>query len=98
APRSPLFPYTTLFRSRVPDLPPDLRGSDLLGIGGGVGIALGGEADLSGAAVGAACDDAVGGHGGLAGLDLEGDHVPDPDLLGGRSEEHTSELQSRFDL
>src|SRR5699024_4815175 len=53
------------------------------------GIALGGEADLAGAAVGAARDDAVGGHGGLAGLDLEGDHVPDPDLLGGgRLDDH----------
>src|SRR5699024_10477726 len=74
----------TQVRDRVPDLPPDLRGLHLHGIGGGVGIALGGEADLAGAAVGAACDDAVSGHGGLAGLDLEGDHVPDPDLLSGR--------------
>src|SRR5438067_7841463 len=60
-PRSTLFPYTTLFRSRGPDADRD-QGDRPAG-------------------------------------ERPGRRVPDRSVApGGRSEEHTSELQSRFDL
>src|SRR3712207_8662291 len=71
-PRSTLFPYTTLFRSRSND-----RGADWSGIASGGGT-------LSTLAIGA-------GLGLLAGLMVTGARQ----LTGNRSEEHTSELQSR---
>src|SRR3712207_7132327 len=71
-PRSTLFPYTTLFRSRVPGQPQRL---------GEEGTALGGDEAAEGR-VGAP------GHAGQC--------APSPASLAGcRSEEHTSELQSR---
>src|SRR2546422_3140093 len=64
-PRSTLFPYTTLFRSRVAGEAPGPAG--LLG----PGARLAGERDHRG---------------------------PEAQLQAGRSEEHTSELQSRLHL
>src|SRR5207249_11181655 len=87
-PRSPLFPYTTLFRSQVD--------AEQLPEGGQRG------AKRPGAAVGRFERDAdpVGGGGAHQTL---GATLGDPareraHQLGVRSEEHTSELQSRFDL
>src|SRR5699024_12261967 len=75
SPRSTLFPYTTLFRSR------DGRSSaEGLLVGCWRGSALQGCEDLSDSLWRAGCEEASGSH----------CHV--------RSEEHTSELQSRFDL
>src|SRR5207249_12331746 len=73
-PRSTLFPYTTLFRSRGHAGPSDGRGADAIRIGGRqpAGVGAGREG-------GVACREAA----------RPGDS---------RSEEHTSELQSRFDL
>src|SRR2546429_4836873 len=76
-PRSTLFPYTTLFRSRVPD--GSGGGGGLQGVRGAVGAGRRARRD--------------------------GDHVPARQDPGGvavlrdeRSEEHTSELQSRLHL
>src|SRR5437868_9137736 len=85
-PRSPLFPYTTLFRSGL-----------------AVAISRHQAADLA---------EADGGHAGVNSLVLAGGHaiglMPDAHITAAltsppvkchpRSEEHTSELQSRFDL
>src|SRR2546428_4183897 len=70
-PRSPLFPYTTLFRSLGP-LPEDADGADARRVEGleRAGKIPGGKERLQ-----------------LRAVDAEG-----------RSEEHTSELQSRSDL
>src|SRR3712207_7301295 len=75
-PRSTLFPYTTLFRSRGFSRGPDVRGA---GAGAGVrGTAASGTGTAATAGAGGVW---VGGEDGGAGE--------------GRSEEHTSELQSR---
>src|SRR5207249_11183036 len=73
-PRSTLFPYTTLFRSRAV----------------AAGVAVGGEVKLV----------AVRLLGWFAqpALDTRIAHVLHPSAICLRSEEHTSELQSRFDL
>src|SRR3712207_7242159 len=74
-PRSTLFPYTTLFRSRSPRHPP-----------------------LPGATVSAGCSRA-GAPGGVSSADEPGERAGAAADRGGagrpRSEEHTSELQSR---
>src|SRR2546422_7892092 len=70
-PRSTLFPYTTLFRSRQDQLP-------CLGVGRALGDRV---------------------H--MPNLIAQGDHSPwhgSPHCKQGRSEEHTSELQSRLHL
>src|SRR5690349_22437005 len=73
-PRSPLFPYTTLFRSAAAlGLPPDLD-------------------DLP------AADPARGRRDGRGPARSVGDADLPDGRLAGRSEEHTSELQSRRDL
>src|SRR3712207_8024182 len=70
-PRSTLFPYTTLFRSQVPD-------ADQLGGEGVVGVAGRGDGQQ------------------VARADAEVARGPHDQPVGGhRSEEHTSELQSR---
>src|SRR3712207_7090285 len=87
-PRSTLFPYPTLFRSRV-----DHEG----GAGGGErGVLVGdpvGEQTAGGlGAAGAVGDEHDGGE---RGVRLEPDAVPGAPVAPARSEEHTSELQSR---
>src|SRR3712207_7841290 len=79
-PRSTLFPYTTLFRSRVGDQgrargQGQVTGGDVLTRGGP------GDVDL----------DALGQARGV-GLDRDGVELV---VRGGRSEEHTAEIQSR---
>src|SRR5699024_11743445 len=74
-PRSTLFPYTTLFRSRVPGFQT-------------VDLAHAGRHAAVGQQREQAFQDRSLSHGGSAG---EKEHLT-------RSEEHTSELQSRFDL
>src|SRR3712207_7932021 len=76
-PRSTLFPYTTLFRSRVGQL-------GWLSVGQG----LARSHDVRRAAVG---EDVFGLHGGQPGVHRDDDGAGEV----GRSEEHTSELQSR---
>src|SRR5204862_6900566 len=87
APRSPLFPYTTLFRSEAVHLAEDLVERLLALVGAAAqpcaahaahGVDLVDEQDAGGVVLGR----------------LE--HVAD--AAGARSEEHTSELQSRRDL
>src|SRR3712207_8193971 len=80
-PRSTLFPYTTLFRSGV-----DIEGVEVTA-----------HPEL---AARAAHDDQVlhdqgRDRGALPGPDVAVGPVPDPLAVGRRSEEHTSELQSR---
>src|SRR2546428_7337050 len=70
-PRSTLFPYTTLFRSKV------------AGFGTGVNVTLGLPFPRVAPDHGTA-------------LDIAGKGIADPGSM--RSEEHTSELQSRSDL
>src|SRR3712207_7529598 len=85
-PRSTLFPYTTLFRSRAPACQwPSLA------------LRAAGEIDGAGRIPGRGAamsfDDSD--HPALGG-DGRNDHVPDESVVvGERSEEHTSELQSR---
>src|SRR3712207_8614773 len=82
-PRSTLFPYTTLFRSldRLPEPARHEQADDLLG----------GDLQL---AAEAAAD--VGSHHAQLVLGHPGDHRQhDPQDVRHRSEEHTSELQSR---
>src|SRR5699024_11882241 len=80
-PRPPLFPYTTLFRSRAlvgpAGLAPVLPGVPGLVVLGAVRVGIGHDPDL-------AC------------VHQLGDALVGAVAL--RSEEHTSELQSRFDL
>src|SRR3712207_7949525 len=78
-PRSTLFPYTTLFRSRVLGVDPR---------GGGQARVVDREPCLQGEWDG----DVLGG---LGGVGEAGDGGPGPVALAPRSEEHTSELQSR---
>src|SRR5207249_10223220 len=73
-PRSPLFPYTTLFRSRDPGEP-------------AAGAGSGGRDPATRSQQRAAPTEA-------GRIRVAGSRPPDP----ARSEEHTSELQSRFDL
>src|SRR5256714_14581236 len=89
-PRSSLFPYTTLFRSIV-DLPGDALGVEVLRVERvGVDAPLGEVGEL----------DAAAGRGGLSGAGGDrrvgragrGEHCRADKR--GRSEEHTSELQS----
>src|SRR5437868_11485390 len=87
-PGSPLFPYTTLFRSLLVDaeLLQQLV-AHVVAVGGAVGLQL----SLIGAAELAAGD--------LAPLDFrDGVARRRVGAAAARSEEHTSELQSRFDL
>src|SRR3712207_8536138 len=77
-PRSTLFPYTTLFRSRPADLVAQARD-------------VGPDAELV-AGRAALVRDRVGGRVVAEGADLGLEQLPD---VGLRSEEHTSELQSR---
>src|SRR5690606_41607357 len=97
-PRSPLFPYTSLFRSAVAVLGIAGREAPLkhpqaqLGV---LGDAPVGPADL--------VQHAAAGHGHGAVLDdgvafVAGDHADVEEALVLRSEEHTSELQSREKL
>src|SRR5439155_22618490 len=97
-PRSPLFPYTTLFRSHRRDADPDgPRKAEHRQVRSGlqhpllgtldVGHELGHEADSSGKAA-----QAVGAGAELAELELA------QPFRTNRSEEHTSELQSRGHL
>src|SRR2546427_975210 len=86
-PRSTLFPYTTLFRSRAPDL----HGVHARGL-----VALGREDDdapVVHARIAVADDGRL--QGALDQVVLEQRHAP---ALGLRSEEHTSELQSQSNL
>src|SRR5437868_13232085 len=84
APISTLFPYTTLFRSpRRRPRAADARG----GVAGSAPLLHGLDAAGAGAARGG------GGHGFRHGPALRAVAA-----VGARSEEHTSELQSRFDL
>src|SRR2546429_3958137 len=73
-PRSTLFPYTTLFRSRA--------GDDEKGPGHAVAVQHPGGRELIGGPV----------------VEGERDHRQAGRVGGGRSEEHTSELQSRLHL
>src|SRR3712207_7698614 len=79
-PRSTLFPYTTLFRSRVPAHPLDLLGRRRSGRPPTRGRVGGGARARRGRRGARARDDGQ-----------SADRRPDPL----RSEEHTSELQSR---
>src|SRR5699024_12202428 len=92
-PSPPLFPYTTLFRSRDPWL-------NILGTVEAGKVWAGGDDPTQ-----PRLSPINGELGGLAPMDVYvGTHelcLPDVLLLqerGARSEEHTSELQSRFDL
>src|SRR3712207_7056156 len=88
-PRSTLFPYTTLFRSRQPVLAQDR----VRYVGEPVAVVFAASAYLAEDAadlveVDVEPTDAV--------VTVDGDAVPWPTFAGaGRSEEHTSELQSR---
>src|SRR3712207_8241470 len=88
-PRSTLFPYTTLFRSRRRGTraPHGRRASRHRGAEGGAGRARGGG--------GAAAARAGGGRRRLQGLGRADGGAPLVGELPPRSEEHTSELQSR---
>src|SRR5699024_12273365 len=95
-PRPPLFPYTTLFRSEVRrveavDLA-DLRAHDL----SGVDAVLYGPSDRGLRQSGPSCR-IVDSHRSVA-EDITSHPFAQPRLGVERSEEHTSELQSRFDL
>src|SRR5699024_12760637 len=81
-PPSRLLPYPTLFRSHVAATLAAVVGP------GGEGVDPVAQRSGPGHAVGRAADDLV---------IVEGVRE-DAGLVGGRSEEHTSELQSRFDL
>src|SRR5690349_24085466 len=87
-PRSPLFPYTTLFRSHAAVGPAELA---LLEVADGVDGRRAERAVLVESRVGAAQH-------GVDGVEqsLDRDDVVAP--VDARSEEHTSELQSRRDL
>src|SRR5699024_11461239 len=91
-PRSTLFPYTTLFRSRRLRRLRIVGGDDEDAVGSRGGRAPGEVDGVGGDVVAGAGDD----------LRPVADHaahdVEQFDLLAIRSEEHTSELQSRFDL
>src|SRR5438034_5680226 len=85
-PRSALFPYTTLFRSR--------SAWRLVGAGRGVAHSF-----VVGALGHGACVGARGRPGGFGGGALRGDfHFRARGGPGRRSEEHTSELQSHSDI
>src|SRR5207249_10675679 len=88
--RSPLFPYTTLFRSRIPRALPDERFNELF-------AALASNRDRALVAFWIST--------GVRASELLGVRRCDVDpgqqlitVVRKRSEEHTSELQSRFDL
>src|SRR5207253_9923754 len=83
-PPSPLFPYTTLFRSLLPDALP--RPREVVGLGGGRHD-MGGDRRAAGRQLGE-------GGGVQVAVDGHGDRA----RYRGRSEEHTSELQSRGHL
>src|SRR2546428_5128991 len=81
-PRSTLFPYTTLFRSVV-DVPPTIDPTAFYHlIGHGIGLPPAGVEDEAR----------------LALADFLNARRREPDAVPDRSEEHTSELQSRSDL
>src|SRR5207302_9524753 len=84
-PRSPLFPYTTLFRSRypMPGLPLDFGASPR-------------EPTRPAPRLGEHTDQVVAEVLGLSGREIARLH--DTGIAVGRSEEHTSELQSRENL
>src|SRR5207249_10753793 len=88
----PLFPYTTLFRSQAEDIGADLRHwfGDHPETWPPVVRCRIGDEDLSIAAV------PLGFHGKLGIIVTGAQRVDFPEQK--RSEEHTSELQSRFDL
>src|SRR5436309_7684608 len=80
-PRSTLFPYTTLFRSRLADIDIGaIAGAEQVGAGDGVVVGAGRQ---------------VVQHQRHAGAETE---IGDRGLRYRRSEEHTSELQSRENL
>src|SRR3712207_7921675 len=81
-PRSTLFPYTTLFRSLY------LEGRGLGGVEDAQARRL--DLDLPGRELGVLVAGGTGRY-----LALDGDGPLGPQRLGDRSEEHTSELQSR---
>src|SRR5699024_11888408 len=85
-PSSTLFPYTTLFRS-LPQGEVGVLHGERRPLRGGAGAPRAvGDEDIAGERQG----------GGAVGGDVVDDH--DEHMVVGRSEEHTSELQSRFDL
>src|SRR5207249_12118009 len=86
--RSTLFPYTTLFRSRR------IRGIDLA-IDGRIGKSL---RQKIGSAIDGRLNLLLSHIDVQVQIKLERDHRAPEGTGGGRSEEHTSELQSRFDL
>src|SRR5207249_11593790 len=86
-PSSPLFPYTTLFRSRPRRQRPRRRVGPAVGDGEPVPLA-GRRRDVAPAPQGRGCARGGRAPGG-------GRLAAEPPV---RSEEHTSELQSRFDL
>src|SRR5687768_17800809 len=81
-PRSTLFPYTTLFRSRIESsiVIEHARGKRVLEVGCGTGLVLEKIAPVAASAVG---------------VDLSAGMIA---KARARSEEHTSELQSRLHL
>src|SRR3712207_8291702 len=81
-PRSPLFPYTTLFRSVPAAYPADDPAADLQALAGALGLVGGGVGMLTAKDVRHAVVE-------------EDDGVQVVATVGLRSEEHTSELQSR---
>src|SRR3712207_9309736 len=90
-PRSTLFPYTTLFRSQIGSRLA-VVGRPAVRVGGDQGVPDIGHVDLgvADALPGMGIEAAVVVAMAVLLLALEGLHAP-----GGRSEEHTSELQSR---
>src|SRR3712207_8734370 len=82
-PRSTLFPYTTLFRSRVPGRVLVAQGESRRAVGRG---------DFEGLNRGGSVDHAAHKDGTGSGFEIPVHHVR-PERV--RSEEHTSELQSR---
>src|SRR2546430_7690873 len=85
-PRSTLFPYTTLFRSDSLDV------FGVHGVGGIIGVTLTGVFATAAVSIDASTPN------GLPGL-IEGNpRQVGIQLIGARSEEHTSELQSQSNL
>src|SRR3712207_9123885 len=90
-PRSTLFPYTTLFRSRVEVQETALDALDQVLRADDVGT---GGLGLGGLVTGGEDDDAGGLPGAVGQVDRAADHLVGLARVD-RSEEHTSELQSR---